>query len=213
MRTKLSDLQGQSSYAKLQTLLTLVIVLVLGGPGTALAAVQTVTVNDPIGDVQNNKPAYLDITQALVTNDDATFSMSMRLAAPIPLMPPIPKGVDGEYSGVFALDTQPGDPQGYPFSPGNERRFDQIVYLTWDGVAFHSFIVDRAPLLSGGEAITSDIPFSFNAERDEMTFVVDEALIGSPTTFTWATASSIRESFFGSQGYQVIDFTANANWP
>jgi hypothetical protein len=213
MRTKLSELEGQSFYAKMQILLALVTVLVLSGPGTALAAVQTVTVNDPTGDVQNNKPAYFDITQAVVTKDDATFSMSIRLAAAIPLTPPIPNGVDGEYSWVFALDTQPGAPQGYPFSPGNERPFDQIVYFSWDGTTFHSFIVDRAPLLSGGEAITTNIPFSFNAERDELTFVVNEALIGSPATFSWATASSIRESFFGSQGYQVIDFTENANWP
>jgi hypothetical protein len=139
--------------------------------------------------------------------------MSMRLAAPIPPTLPGPKGGTGEYSWVFALDTQPGDPQGYPFSPGNERRFEQIVYLTWDGIAFHSFIVDRAPLLSGGEAATTDVPFSLDAARDEMTFIVAAALIGSPTTFTWITASSIRVSFFGSQGYQVIDFTENANWP
>lgn len=209
---------------QLLTVLTLVTVLVFGGSGTASAAAQTVEIDDPIGDVANNfnnngagnekGPAYFDIVHAAVTGGAGASTMSMRLAAPVPLTPPNPTGNPGFDFWLFALDTQAGsDPKGYPFSPGVARPFEQFVFLTWDGTAFHSYTVDRTPLVSGGEAVITDIPFSFNAARDEITFVFDEALIGSPAEFNWIAVSGVRESHFGTKGLQGLDVAGPINWP
>src|SRR6266487_5201930 len=129
---------------KVLSMLALTLVLaVWGGGGTALAAVQAVTVDDPVGDIKNHPDpagpgnektsAFFDITQATVAKDAGTFSMSVRLAGPVPVTPPDPDGNPGFFLWVFPLDTQPGSISGFPFAPGVERAFEQVVYLTWDG--------------------------------------------------------------------------------
>jgi hypothetical protein len=203
--------------------LTLILAICGGGGGTALAAVQTVTVDDPVGDIKSHPEAngpghektsvFFDITQAAIAKDGGTFSLSMRLAAPVPVTPPNPAGNPGLFVWLFALDTQPGSISGFPFAPGVKRPFEHIVFLTWDGASFDSFLVDRTPLVSGGAATITRIPSSFNAERNEITFVLDEALIADPTTFSWMTATAVREGRFGNMGFQGIDFSAATNWP
>ena len=203
----------------------LVMVLTLCGSGAALAAPQTVTIDDPVGDAANNRntnglgnekgPGYFDLTGGTVTGDAGTFTMSMRLAAPMPLTPPDPKGDQGSYFWAFLVDTDPNtSPSGYPFpfASGAQRLFEYVVFLTWDGIAFDAYIVDRTPLLSDGEATITDIPFLFNTDRTELTFVFDEALVGSPTTFIWQIISGIREAHYGTEGFQSLDI-ASANWP
>jgi len=192
---------------------------------SAFAVAQTVTVNDPIGDTANNGntngngnekgPAYFDIVQDSVTGDAGTFTLSMRLAAPVPVAPPNPAGNPGYDFWAFAFDTQPGGTAGFPFPPGqgNERPFEQLVFLTWNGAVFHAFLVDRTPLVSGGEEVITDIPFSFNAARDEITFVVNGALIGNATTFDWGSATGLRKAHFGNDGFQVLDVIEPSNWP
>jgi hypothetical protein len=47
--------------------------------------------------------------------------------------------------------------------------------------------------------------FRFCAARDELTFVLNEAFIGNPTTFGWLSATALRKSHFGSNGLQTVD--------
>lgn len=130
--------------------------------------------------------------------------------------PPVASVGSGSLSGVQLLDTQPESPAGYPLSNGATARPEYLALLTWDGSTFHGSLVDRTPLLVGGEAVVTDIPFSFNGARDEVTFVVDQQLAGNPAEFSWYAATGIREAHFGSSGFQAIDRapdTGFANWP
>jgi hypothetical protein len=192
---------------------------------TGGASAQTVAVADPVGDSGNpnaqslgseKEQAYFDIVQARIATASGSFVMSMRLAGAIPAAPSNPKGADGFFLWVFAVDAQPGSIAGYPFSPGQERSFEYFILLTWDGTAFRASVIDRTPLVFGSQAVTSDIPFSFNNIRDEVEFVVDPALIGNPTAFKWLSVTALRKSHFGSTGLQPLDVAPQSgatNWP
>lgn len=193
--------------------------------GTGTASAQTVAVQDPVGDSGNpnaqslgseKEQGYFDIVRAEVSKDSGAFSMSLRLATPVPEAPPRPKGDSGMFLWAFALDTQPGSIAGYLYPPGQKRPFEYFVLLAWDGIAFSAFVIDRTPLPSGGEAVTSYIPFSFNTARDEVQFTVDPALIGNPPAFEWLSVNVLRKSHFGAEALQVLDFAPDAgttNWP
>src|SRR5262249_33050652 len=118
----------------------------------AMASGPTVTVDDPVGDLKtqgqsNDKgPAYLDITHLEMTKDGDNFKMTMRMAAPIPVRPDQPVGTDGVFQWAFGINTQPDMPKGFPFSPGSALGSEYADTLTWDGLLFHAFFVDRTPL-------------------------------------------------------------------
>ncbi|TCC58873.1 hypothetical protein E0H73_26585 [Kribbella pittospori] len=193
--------------------------------GTGTASAQTVAVDDPVGDAGNpntqslgseKEQGYFDIVRAEVSKESGTFAMTMRLAAPVPAAPPQPNGASGMFLWAFALDTQPGSIAGYLYPPGQKNRFEYFVLLSWDGIAFRAFVIDRTPLPSGGEAVTTDVPFSFNTARDEVRFVINPALIGNPATFEWLSVNALRKSHFGSYGLQALDFAPDAGtttWP
>ncbi|MFI7060697.1 hypothetical protein ACIBL3_06935 [Kribbella sp. NPDC050124] len=182
------------------------------------ATAQTVAVDDPIGDSAKNLNAqnsrsqdFLDIARVEISKDSDDFTMVMRLAVPVPTRPANPSGTDGELLWLFALNTQPGAIAGDPFptGPGQARPFEYFCVLSWDGVSFKAFIIDRtAP---GGE--DPAIPFSFNAARTELTLVVDPALIGDPAAFEWTSLTAVRTAHVGSNGVRPSDFAGPASWP
>jgi hypothetical protein len=197
---------------------------VLSGSGIALAA-QSVSVTDPVGDISTpgtptsagneKRSGFLDMTQSTLTKEGDTFTMTMRVAEPIPVTPTDPAGTSGLYQWVFAIDSDPNlNLSGYPFPPGLNRFAEYVIFLGWDGTQFFAQVIDRTPLATGGQVIETDIPFSFNAARDELALQVNEALIGDPVTFVMPTFTSIRESHLGAQGIQPVDVPDVAiNWP
>lgn len=205
------------------TLASILVAFAFAGTGTASA--QTVAVQDPVGDAGNpnaqslgseKEQGYFDIVRAEISKESGSFAITLRVAAPVPVAPPRPNGASGMFLWAFALDTQPGSIAGYPFPPGQGRPFEYFVLLSWDGIAFRAFVIDRTPLPAGGEAVTTDIPFSFNTTRDEVRFVVDPALIGDPAAFEWLAVDALRKSHFGSTGLQALDFapdTGPTTWP
>ncbi|MFG1818308.1 hypothetical protein ACGFIF_31405 [Kribbella sp. NPDC049174] len=216
---------GGTMSRRIITMALASVLITLVGTGTASA--QTVAVQDPVGDSGNphgqslgNEKAqeYFDIVRAEVSKESGTFAMTMRVAIPVPEAPPRPTGASGLLLWVFAVDTQPGSIAGYPFSPGQVRPFEYFVLLAWDGSAFNASVIDRTPLASGGEAVTSDIPFSFNTARDELQLLIEPTLIGNPAAFEWLSVTVLRKSHFGSTGVLALDFAPDgspgvANWP
>jgi hypothetical protein len=47
---------------------------------------------------------------------------------------------------------------------------------------------DRRPLLTGGQAIVT--PVQFGIDGASLTWVIDAALLGDPSTFKWASATA-----------------------
>jgi hypothetical protein len=203
------------------------ILLAISGAGTANAAAQTVSVDDPVGDFASPpngqnlqiKP-YFDMVRAEVSKQTpkSNFTMTMDLAEGVPLEPPVPPGKDAaKFIWTFGIDVPPlnQDIVGDPFPPGQGegRRFDYFVILEWDGSQFKPYVLDRTPLLADGEAKPSDpIPYSFNSSRTQLTFVVSPSLVGNPKSFSWLAITNLRKAHDGSDSNQPFDFVG-ASWP
>ena len=159
----------------------------------------TSKVSDPVGDTIFHAPAFQDIVLGQMTKTaGGNFELLMEMAGPVPGAPPLPPpGVNEIWWGwVFDLDPT-ALPKGYPFGPGDQRRPEFIVYVSWDGTAFAGTAVDRRPLLTGGEAIITPVPFSINGTIVEAVLAYE--LIGDvPPSFQWAPITVDRPGPAGS---------------
>ncbi len=189
------------------------------------AAASTSVVEDPIGDLWTQFPngpnpafvaqAYQDIVRAAVTLKGGQFILTMRLAAPIPespILPPRIKLIEWDWT----LDTdQATFPVGFPFA-GPVDRTEFIVFVIWDGIRFSAILIDRTPLLTGGDALLTPVPFRIKGS--DITVSVDAALLGNPSSFPWKTFTEIWEAQLGTDSWVVADAApdvglAFATWP
>jgi hypothetical protein len=99
----------------------------------------------------------------------------MVLAGPIPEAPSEPFLV-----WVFHVDTNPAT------SPGGLYN-EYIVRVRWSGGAFVGEVVDRTPLLTGGAAITTPIPFSIDGTTVKVFAQLE--MLGNPSSFGWNAAT------------------------
>src|SRR5213080_1705235 len=154
-------------------------------PASFAAVVSPLTsvVTDPVGDLQNKGSDYQDITRAEITKQGTNFAFVLTLVAPVPDSPALPSGAD-VIVWQFLLDTDPtASPAGYPFTKNTAVPFEfMIQYRVYrsgftdplDPTSSPGVLVDRRPLLTGGQAII--IPIQFTIEGAQMTWVVDAAL-------------------------------------
>ncbi len=165
-------------------------------------------VTDPAGDAAWNlntgpgsaakAPDYLDIVRAEVSKTAGRFVFTLDLAAPVPndpsSDPSLPSNLDhiGWEYGIDADTTT--FPVGYPFEPGSANLAEFYLGVNWNptgsfglGMGFDAFVIDRRPLLQGGDAVTTPVDFSIEGTR--LTIVVKATLIGDPTTFRWIAFS------------------------
>src|SRR6266581_4949580 len=156
----------------IRTFLSVVVVATLGagcserndqtGPLSAeFIAGQTSVVADAVGDADKTAQAYLDIVRAEITKQGTNFVFVMTLAAPVPDNPELPSWAD-------VLVWQP--------------------ILETDPTSAADVLIDRRPLLTGGQAIVTPIKVSIDGAQ--ITFVVDAALLGDPSTFSWLVVTS-----------------------
>ena len=174
---------------------------------------KTSVVLDPVGDAVWNQnkgpgsfakvPAWLDIVSASITLKGVRFIFDEELAAPVPpdpaLDPDIPPQVDHVCFAGYGLDTDPTTaPVGYPFTKNEPNNQEFYVFVCWNptgsfgvGTGFIGFLVDRRPLLSGGQALIA--PVEFTIQGTHVSMVVDAAALGDPTTFAWAAFTHLQE--------------------
>ncbi len=183
----------------------------------------TSVVTDPVGDAGasiNGQGiavfAYQDIVQASITLRDGRFILVMDVAAPIPSGPALPNGVKLlEWS--FRLDTNlTTAPCGFPFEPADcEHHAEYMVFILWDGTSFTGILIDRTPLLTGGQAVITRIPFNINGA--EITASVDAVMIGNPPSFHWVSRTEDWSTQLGTSGFVIVDFAPEegtfAIWP
>jgi len=185
----------------------LAVVLALAGAAAAWAASQTLTLSDPTGDTGDVSgsavtPAYMDMVGASISKKGPVFEFSMTLAAPIPNQPALPSQVK-EIRWIWMPDTDPTTfPAGYPLPPGTGHEVppEFMVIVAWDGSRFRGYLVDRRPLLTGGESIFT--PISFTRSGTQLTASVDAASLGDPSRFGvrmltvfWKTSSQEASGF------------------
>src|SRR5437899_1225026 len=133
------------------------------GPLSAdVVAGKTSVVIDPAGDADKAAQTYQDIVRAEITKQGTNFVFVMTLAAPVPDNPSLPSWAD-VLAWEFWLDTDPtAFPVGYPFTKNTanllEFEIQHRVYRSGftdplDPASSQGILVDRRPLLTGGQAI------------------------------------------------------------
>jgi hypothetical protein len=184
-----------------------VAVAVLASGGAQPVSAQTRTISDPVGDVRFNAPPFQDIVIAQVTKTErGGFRLVMGMGGPVPGAPPRPRPGVNEIWWVWGFDLDSTTfPRGYPFTPtpAGEVRVEFVVYVGWDGTEFAANAIDRRPLLTGGEAIITPVPFSINGTMVEVDLGtvmgdVPPGAVWNVVTFDWSGP-------VGSEGANVVD--------
>jgi hypothetical protein len=188
----------------------------VGGSSAAMASAaalsastQTSTVVDPVGDTSFNAPAFQDIVSGQLTKTaTGDFELLMEMAGPVPANPPLPPPANNEIWWICGFDLDPTTfPKGYPASKGIALSVEFVVYVSWNGTAFAGTAVDRRPLLTGGEAIVTPVPFSIDGTMVEADLA--SALIsGVPASFSWHLNTIDWAGPVGSGGWMFADATA-----
>jgi hypothetical protein len=164
------------------------------------------TLSDPVGDTLLNAPAFQDIVSARMTRlANGDFELLMEMAGPVPVAPPLPSPANQQIWWFWGFDLDLGaSPRGYPVPPGSAIVPEFIVYVSWDGSAFAGTAIERRPLLSGGEAILTSVPFTVSGTSVEG--VLDSTLIGeAPPSIGWHLRTMDWSGPIGSAGYHFAD--------
>jgi len=170
------------------------------------------TLTDPVGDYVAGSPCggqicepWQDITAAEMTHVAGGLRMGMTLAAPIPGWPALPNGIKS-IVWAWRLDTDPAtSPSGYPLPPGIDSPFEVVVQLQWNGQAFSGQVIDRRPLLSGGQAMV--LPVTANVSGNALDVMVPGGLVNLPEAFRWRASTNAYMSDSPSQGQYPVDNT------
>jgi hypothetical protein len=186
---------------------TLAILMALTLSLPALAAAPTTFVTDPAGDANYKAPGYMDIIRAEISKDHETFVFQMRLAEVLTAAPPAPPPGNNGLAWVWSLDTDPATfPAGTPLAPGNGQRApaELAVYVFWDGSAFSAFLQDRRPLLTGGAALVTSLPFTISGA--DLRVTAGATLLGNPSSFSWAAITAYWSGTpFSTSGFHFVD--------
>ena len=186
-----------------------VVAAVLAGAVAQPLTDVTSTVFDPVGDTiawHPITPEFQDMVLGQMTKTaSGDFELLMEMAGPVPVNPTLPPQGQSEiwWAWTFNLDTT-AFPRGYPLSPGGASYLEFIVYVSWDGTEFAGTAIDRRPLLTGGEAIVTPVPFSIDGTIVEA--FLDFTLIGEvPAGFIWSFNSVDWAGPVGSHAFFVPD--------
>jgi hypothetical protein len=181
-----------------------------------LAALSSTT--DPIGDTDGNGvpgQAYQDIVQAGVDAAGGVFTFTMDVAANVPAEPTSPGGIT-LMTWSWNLNTIPtAFPSGYPFAPGTGLTAppEFIVWVFWNGTEFGGSLIDRRPLLVGGEAAITSIDVDIHGAT--LTATVDASLLDNPSGFLWIARTS-NWHVLGTQSLVALDLAPDlgpVSWP
>lgn len=158
-------------------------------PATAdSGATVTSEVFDPEGDTLYNSDApFQDVVRARMTKTaSGDFELLMEVAAPVPTAPESPQAGRNQIWWIWAFDLDATTrPDGYPFHSSKDGRPPEfMVYVSWDGTSFAGTAVDRRPLLTGGEAIVTSVPFRIDGTIIEAD-LASEVIGAVPSSFSW----------------------------
>ena len=201
-RTRICELPAAWSRTLLCKLALLIAILT--GVGSQNVSAQTSVDLDPSGDTDFSAPGFQDIVRAEVSKEGDEFVLRMEMAATIPVNPPLPRPAEHEIWWMWAIDLdRTTQPAGYPCAPGCTLPSEIHACVRWDGSSFHGIVIDRRPLLSGGQAIIMTVPFSVHGATLELR--VPSAVIGNPSSFRWPTVTTDWSGPVGTGGFHFVD--------
>ena len=139
----------------------------------------------------------------------------MGVASPIPRSPVLSRGVH-LLDWTFRFDTDPSTaPRGFPWSPGDHiHGSEYIVFISWDGLGFSSMLIDRRPLLSGGQAVITPVPFEINGS--EIVTSIDAVMIGDPSSVGLRATTDVWFTDLGTEAFFQPDSVPDVGlvtWP
>lgn len=169
-------------------------------PAFDVAAAVTSTVTDPVGDVKNNAPAWLDLTSASVARQGNRFVFAWNLAGPVPSEPAADTALPAHSDHVCVGDGLDTDvmsaPVGYPFGKNEANPLELFVAVCWNptgslglGTGFVGLLVDRRPLLAGGPATVT--PVDFRIDGQQVVIAMDAWALGEPATLAWVSFTEV----------------------
>ena len=190
-----------------------------------VAATLTSAVTDPVGDVKNKAPTWLDLTAASITREDGRFRFEFDVAAGVPVDPSrdpaVPAHSDHICMGT-GLETDPTTaPVGYPFSK-NEANFAEFyVAMCWNptgslglGTGFVGLLIDRRPLLNGQPALV--LPIEARIDGKHVTVSLRVAALDDPSTFAWVAFTEVANQSDPNDAAWFPDLAPDASlatWP
>lgn len=160
--------------------------------------------------VREGFPAYMDMVRVEITRTSDSLVLVMEMAAPVPEQPPLeglqiaaqcgdasctsPSAVVEpvvELKWIWSIDTDRSTcATGFPWAPGTQYPYETfigcseiMVEVVWDGTAFAGLLIDRRPILTGGEVIVTPIRFTISGATVQLT--VDLTTIELPDRFGW----------------------------
>jgi hypothetical protein len=200
--------------------LVLLAAAALLGAAAARSVLQGTAVSDPVGDtVEISGPgstaAYHDIVEVTITRTAEALDFSMDLAAPVPDRPPLLPQVK-QLWWQWSIDSDPATfPAGFPRAPGLAFPPEFAVVVAWDGVQFTAYVIDRRPLLTGGEPVITPIGFSLNGTK--VLAFVDTAVLGDPASFVFTGQTKAFKASPGTEGFLFTDYVPKIGtwvpWP
>jgi hypothetical protein len=192
----------------------------------ASAGAMTSMVTDPEGDIfvaerraKVARQAYQDIVSAEISKDGGTFVFTMEMAGSIPETPELaPPGVT-LLEWRWNLITDPtASRKGFPYAPGQSAFAAYMVQILWDGLGFVAQLIDRTPLLAGGDAIVT--PIAFSIEGTELKAEVSTESLGNPSSFRWVAGTVEWPTLLGTAAHLGLDWAPSidageplAIWP
>ena len=169
---------------------------------------------DPVGDtLYQQDAAFQDFVRARLTKTaSGDFKLLMEMAVPVPAAPTLPPDGKSEIWWFWIFDLDPATrPKGYPWhesgsqNPDSGRPPEFIVCVSWDGVKFAGNAIDRRPILTGGEAIITPVPFSIEGKIIKADLAFE--LIGAvPASFHWGPFTMNWSGPVGTEGCRFADY-------
>ena len=154
--------------------------------------------------MDHHAPAFQDIIRGEIQKKGNSYILRMEMAGPIPGIHNLPEPANSEIWWAWAFDLDLTTvPKGYPFAPGDKVPSEFYVYVSWDGEEFRGYAIDRRPLLTGGSAIVTPVPFSIDGAIVEA--VLASALIGNPSSFRWGVRAIDVSSHLGTGAINTVD--------
>ncbi len=200
-------------WSRPSTCLFALVIAILIGVYSQDVSAQTASYSDPSGDTDFKAPGYQDILRAEITKESDGFVVRMEVAAAVPANPPLSLPAQNEMWWLWAFDLDPATtPSGYPNAPGSTLPGEIHARIVWNGTSFSGEVIDRRPLLNGGEAIITPVAFSHQGSTLEVH--VPSAVVGNPASFTWGVLTSDWSGPVGTGGYHFVDLIpGRKTWP
>jgi len=199
--------QPRSSWRELRfvSMAVVSVIVSLLMPSLSASAARVSVVTDPVGDALFSAPSYLDLVGARVTKSGQTFSFEMTVAEPIPATPSASPPASAQTGWAWPLDTDSSTfPAGTPVAPGTGAPAELIVAVVWDSSGFSASLNDRRPLLTGGDAVLTPLPFTISG--GQLRVDIRASAIGDPSTFGWRPVTFYWSAPFGSNnGNHFVD--------